>query len=303
MDPPRRIYINDEVCEGCGDCGLKSNCVSVLPLETQFGRKRVIDQSACNKDYSCVNGLCPSFVSVIGGKMRKNAPSANMDVEWSSLPEPKLPVIKGTYNIVLTGVGGTGILTLGALLGMAAHIEKKGVGILDMIGLAQKGGAVLSHLRIGKSPEDIHSPRIASQGADLVIGGDLVVTGGHKTLSVIKSEHTKLVINSYEMITGDFTKNADMLFPSLKIKQAIQQTAGTDNTEFLDASRLATALIGDTIATNMFMLGYAFQRGLIPLERSSIEQAIEINGMSVESNNSLFYGAGGQHMMENACGS
>ena len=287
-DPPRRIYINDDVCEGCGDCGLKSNCVAVLPLETQFGRKRMIDQSACNKDYSCVNGLCPSFVSVIGGKMMRNAPSANMDVEWPYLPEPKLPVIKGTYNIVLTGVGGTGILTLGALLGMAAHIEKKGVGILDMIGLAQKGGAVLSHLRIGKSPQDIHSPRIASQGADLVIGGDLVVTGGHKTLSVIKSGHTKLVINSYEMITGDFTKNADMLFPSLKIKQAIQQTAGTENTEFLDASRLATALIGDTIATNMFMLGFAFQRGLIPLERSSIEQAIEINGMSVESNKQSF---------------
>ena len=287
-DPPRRIYINDDVCEGCGDCGLKSNCVAVLPLETQFGRKRMIDQSACNKDYSCVNGLCPSFVSVIGGKMRKNAPSANVDVEWTSLPEPKLPVIKGTYNIVLTGVGGTGIVTIGALLGMAAHLEKKGIGILDMIGLAQKGGAVLSHLRIGKSPEDIHSPRIASQGADLVIGGDLVVTGGHKSLSVIKSGHTKLVINSYEMITGDFTKNADMLFPSLKIKQAIQQTAGTDNTEFLDASRLATALIGDTIATNMFMLGFAFQRGLIPLERSSIEQAIEINGMSVESNKQSF---------------
>ena len=288
QDPPRRIYINDDVCEGCGDCGLKSNCVAVLPLETQFGRKRMIDQSACNKDYSCVNGLCPSFVSVIGGKMRKNAPSANMDVEWTSLPEPKLPVIKGTYNIVLTGVGGTGIVTIGALLGMAAHLEKKGIGVLDMIGLAQKGGAVLSHLRIGKSPEDIHSPRIASQGADLVIGGDLVVTGGHKSLSVIKSGHTKLVINSYEMITGDFTKNADMLFPSLKIKQAIQQTAGTDNTEFLDASRLATALIGDTIATNMFMLGFAFQRGLIPLERSSIEQAIEINGMSVESNKQSF---------------
>ena len=170
-DPPRRIFINDDVCEGCGDCGVKSNCVSVLPLETQFGRKRVIDQSACNKDYSCANGLCPSFVSVIGGKMRKNAPSANLHDTWSALPEPTLPEINGTYNIVLTGVGGTGLVTIGALLGMAAHIEKRGVGILDMIGLAQKGGAVLSHLRIGNRPEDIHSPRIASQGADVVIGG------------------------------------------------------------------------------------------------------------------------------------
>ena len=287
-DPPRRIFINDDVCEGCGDCGVKSNCVSVLPLETQFGRKRVIDQSACNKDYSCVNGLCPSFVSVVGGKMRKNSPSVNTNGTWSSLPDPVLPQINGTYNIVLTGVGGTGLVTIGALLGMAAHIENRGVGILDMIGLAQKGGAVLSHLRIGNSPDDIHSPRIASQGADLVIGGDLVVTGGQKTLSVIKSGHTKLVVNSYELITGDFTKNADMLFPSLKIKQSIQQFAGSDHTEFLDASRLATALIGDTIATNIFMLGFAYQRGLIPLEQSSIEKAMEINGLSVEGNKLAF---------------
>ena len=287
-DPPRRIFINDDVCEGCGDCGEKSNCVSVLPLETKFGRKRVIDQSACNKDYSCVNGLCPSFVSVIGGKLKKNSQSYNLEEEWNSLPEPKLPEIKGTYNIVLTGVGGTGILTIGALLGMAAHIEKKGVGILDMIGLAQKGGAVLSHLRIGNSPQNIHSPRIASQGADLVIGGDLVVTGGQKTLAVIKSGHTELVVNSFEMITGDFTKNADMLFPSLKIKQSIREIAGKDKIEFLDASQLATALIGDTIATNMFLLGFAFQRGLLPLEGSSIEQAIEINGLSVDNNKLAF---------------
>jgi indolepyruvate ferredoxin oxidoreductase len=287
-DPPRRIFINDDVCEGCGDCGVKSNCVSVLPLETQFGRKRVIDQSACNKDYSCVNGLCPSFVSVVGGKMRKNSLSVYLNDTWSSLPDPELPQINGTYNIVLTGVGGTGLVTIGALLGMAAHIEKRGVGILDMIGLAQKGGAVLSHLRIGNSPEDIHSPRIASQGADLVIGGDLVVTGGQKTLSVIKSGHTKLVVNSYELITGDFTKNADMLFPSLKIKQSILAIAGKDQTEFLDASQLATALIGDTIATNIFMLGFAYQRGLIPLEQSSIEKAMEINGVSVEGNKLAF---------------
>ncbi|MEC9012904.1 MAG: indolepyruvate ferredoxin oxidoreductase family protein, partial [SAR324 cluster bacterium] len=287
-DPPRRIFINDDVCEGCGDCGAKSNCVSVLPLETQFGRKRVIDQSACNKDYSCVNGLCPSFVSVVGGEMRKNSPSDDINDTWSSLPDPVLPQINGTYNIVLTGVGGTGLVTVGALLGMAAHIENRGVGILDMIGLAQKGGAVLSHLRIGNSPEDINSPRIASQGADLVIGGDLVVTGGQKTLSVIKSGHTKLLVNSYELIIGDFTKNADMLFPSLKIKQSILEIAGKDHTEFLDASQLATALIGDTIATNIFMLGFAYQRGLIPLEQRSIEKAMEINGLAVESNKLAF---------------
>ena len=151
VDPPRRIYINDQVCEGCGDCGVKSNCISVMPLETEFGRKRVIDQSSCNKDYSCVNGLCPSFVSVIGGKLKKNAPSSEENDEWGSLPEPELKKIKGTYNVVLSGVGGTGIVTIGALLGMAAHIEKKGAGILDMFGIAQKGGAVISHLRRSSS--------------------------------------------------------------------------------------------------------------------------------------------------------
>jgi len=288
VDPPRRIFINEQVCEGCGDCGVKSNCLSVMPLETEFGRKRMIDQSSCNKDYSCVNGLCPSFVSVIGGELKKNVSISKEKDEWGSLPEPELPKIKGTYNVVLSGVGGTGIVTIGALLGMAAHIEKKGAGILDMVGIAQKGGAVLTHLRIGNVQEDIHSPRIASQGADLVIGSDLVVTGSKKTLSMIKPGHTKLVINSYELITGEFTQNADMLFPSLKIKQTIQETAGNENAEFLDASRLATALIGDTIATNIFLVGYAYQRGLIPLEHSSIEQAIQINGVSVDSNIKAF---------------
>ncbi|MBG56328.1 MAG: indolepyruvate ferredoxin oxidoreductase [Deltaproteobacteria bacterium] len=288
LDPPRRIYINDQVCEGCGDCGVKSNCISVMPLETEFGRKRMIDQSSCNKDYSCVNGLCPSFVSVIGGKLKKNVSFYNENDEWGVLPEPKLPKIKGTYNVVLSGVGGTGIVTIGALLGMAAHIEKKGAGILDMTGIAQKGGAVLSHLRIGEVQEDIHSPRIASQGANLIIGSDLVVTGSEKTLSLIKPGHTKLIINSYELITGEFTQKADMLFPSLKIKQMIMETAGNENAEFLDASRFATALIGDTIATNIFLIGYAYQRGLIPLEYTSIEQAIHINGISVDSNIKAF---------------
>ncbi len=287
-DPPRRIYINDQVCEGCGDCGVKSNCISVMPLETEFGRKRMIDQSSCNKDYSCVNGLCPSFVSVIGGKLKKNVSFPDENDEWSVLPKPKLPEIKGTYNVVLSGVGGTGIVTIGALLGMAAHIEKKGAGILDMIGIAQKGGAVLTHLKIGNAQENIYSPRISSEGADLVIGSDLVVTGSKKTLSMIKPGHTKLVINSYELITGEFTQNADMFFPSLKIKHTIQEIAGNGNFEFLDASRLATALIGDTIATNIFLIGYAYQRGLIPLEHSSIEQAIQINGVSVESNIKAF---------------
>ena len=265
IESARRIFINEQVCEGCGDCGVKSNCVSILPLETPFGRKRIIDQSACNKDYSCVDGLCPSFVSVIGGKIRTNKTNFIQNYEMTFLPDPKTFEINDTYNIVLAGVGGTGILTIGALLGMAAHIEKKGVSILDMIGLAQKGGAVLSHLRIGNSPNDIFSPRIASQGADLVLGFDLLVAGSDKTLSIIRPGHTKLVVNSYEMFTGDFTQNADILFPSPKIKQTIQELAGKDRVEFVDASRMATELIGDSISTNIFMLGFAFQKNLIPL--------------------------------------
>ena len=287
-DPNRRILINEAVCEGCGDCGVKSNCVAVLPLETEFGRKRTIDQSACNKDYSCANGLCPSFVSVYGGRLRKSKPTATGTEVFEALPSPELPKIDGTYNIVVTGVGGTGVITVGALLGMAAHLEGKGIGIIDMVGLAQKGGAVLSHLRLADRPEDVHVPRVASGGADLILGGDLVVTGGHKALSTVRKGHTRLVVNSYEMITGDFTKNADWLFPNLELKQGIEHAAGAENTEFLDATRLATALLGDAIAGNLFLLGFAFQRGLIPLSLESLEQAIELNGIAVEMNKTAF---------------
>ena len=287
-DPQRRILINEAVCEGCGDCGVKSNCVAVLPLETELGRKRTIDQSACNKDYSCANGLCPSFVSVYGGRLRKSKPAATGTEAFGDLPTPERPSINGTYNIVVTGVGGTGVITVGALLGMAAHIEGKGIGIIDMIGLAQKGGAVLSHLRIAERPEDVHVPRVASGGADAIIGGDLVVTGGHKALSTVRKGHTRLVVNSYEMITGDFTKNADWLFPNLELKQGIEHAAGAEGTEFLDATRLATALLGDAIAGNLFLLGFAFQRGLIPLSGESLEQAIELNGVAVEMNQTAF---------------
>ena len=287
-DPPRRIFINQDVCEGCGDCGVKSNCVAVLPLETELGRKRMVDQSACNKDYSCANGLCPSFVSVIGGKPRKAKAVSQDSLSFPDLPAPELPKLDKSYNIVITGVGGTGVITIGALLGMAAHIEKKGCGILDMIGLAQKGGAVLSHLRIAENQDEIHSPRIAGGGADAIIGCDLVVSGGNKTLELVNAGHTKMVVNSHEMITGDFTRDANMVFPLLELKKAIAETAGSDNVEFINSQRLATALIGDSIASNLFLLGYAFQHGLIPLEASSIEEAIRINAIAVDQNLQAF---------------
>tara|TARA_Y100001970_G_C14238657_1_gene863510 strand:- start:1356 stop:3869 length:2514 start_codon:yes stop_codon:yes gene_type:complete len=287
-DSKRRIFINDEVCEGCGDCGLKSNCVSILPFETEFGRKRFIDQSSCNKDFSCVDGLCPSFVSVIGGTIKTSKSFFKVSDNWLKLPEPKTIDIVGTYNIVLSGVGGTGILTIAALLGMAAHIEKKGVGIIDMIGLAQKGGAVISHLRIGNNPNDIFSPRIASQGADLFLGFDLLVAGSDNALSLIKPHHTKIIVNSYELFTGDFTKNSDLIFPSFDIKKKFSNLAGENQTEFIDATQIASSIVGDSIVTNIFLLGYAFQKGYIPLKSISIEKSIEINGVAVEENKLAF---------------
>jgi indolepyruvate ferredoxin oxidoreductase len=286
-DPDRRIFINESVCEGCGDCGVKSNCVAVLPRETPLGRKRMIDQSACNKDYSCANGLCPSFVSVHGAQPRKRKASGSQEAP-DQFPAPALPEIQGTYNIVVTGVGGTGVVTIGALLGMAAHLEGKGIGIIDMIGLAQKGGAVLSHLRIAQSPAAVHVPRVASGTADLVLGGDLVVTGGAKALSTIRHGHTRMLVNSYEMVTGDFTRNADWLFPNLELKHNIEQVCGEGQAEFLDSTRIATHLLGDAIAGNLFLLGFAYQRGLIPLSAEALEQAIALNGVAVEMNRSAF---------------
>ena len=185
-DPDKRVIINELVCEGCGDCGVKSNCVSVQPLETEFGRKRTIDQSSCNKDFSCVKGFCPSFVTVHGAQAEEGQGRRAGPARSSALPEPALPKLGQTYNIIVTGVGGTGIVTIGGILGMAAHLEGKGVGVIDMAGLAQKGGAVYSHMRIAERPEDIHAIRVAAGGADLVLGGDIVVAGNKKVLAAVK---------------------------------------------------------------------------------------------------------------------
>ena len=214
------MIINELVCEGCGDCGVKSNCVSVQPLETEWGRKRTIDQSSCNKDFSCVKGFCPSFVTVHGGKLKRGTGIAASH-DPVLLPQPTLPPIGQTYDIIVTGVGGTGIVTIGGILGMAAHLEGKGVGVLDMAGLAQKGGAVYSHMRIAERPEDIHAIRIAAGGADLVLGGDIVVAGNKKVLAAVKHGKTEMVINLAEFLPGDFTRNADFSLPTERLKRAI----------------------------------------------------------------------------------
>jgi indolepyruvate ferredoxin oxidoreductase len=290
-DPPKRVFINDLVCEGCGDCGVKSNCVSVLPLETEFGRKRMIDQSACNKDYSCVKGFCPSFVTVHGGALKKGKSAApaggNVETLFPAVPEPKLPALEQPYGILVTGVGGTGVVTIGAIVGMAAHLEGKGFGGLDMAGLAQKGGAVWSHLQVAARPEDIRTVRLGSGGASLVLGCDLVVSASQKTMDTAR-EGTKAVVNTHQQMTGDFTRNADFRFPAASLRRTIARTVGEKNAEFVDATRIATALMGDSIATNMFVLGYAYQKGFIPVSGEAINKAIELNGAAVKMNQAAF---------------
>jgi indolepyruvate ferredoxin oxidoreductase len=286
-DPDKRVVINDLVCEGCGDCGIKSNCVSVQPLMTEWGRKRTIDQSSCNKDYSCLKGFCPSFVTVHGAKLKKGVSVAESP-DWWALPAPSLPLTNHPYGIIVTGVGGTGIVTIGAIIGMAAHLEGKGAGIIDMAGLAQKGGAVFSHIRIANTPEEIHAIRVAAGGADLVLGGDIVVLGSKKLLGAIKPGHTRMIVNTAEFLPGDFTRNAEFSLPTERLKRAITDHAGREQSHFVDAGRLATALLGSSIGANMFMLGYAYQLGALPLSAEAVEKAIEMNGEAVPMNIAAF---------------
>ncbi|WP_321874399.1 indolepyruvate ferredoxin oxidoreductase family protein [Burkholderia ubonensis] len=286
-DPAKRVVINDAVCEGCGDCSVQSNCLSVEPLETEFGTKRQINQSTCNKDFSCVKGFCPSFVTVEGGQLKK--PKA-VSVDGSALPpipEPALPAIDRAYGVLVTGVGGTGVVTIGALLGMAAHLENKGVTVLDVTGLAQKGGAVMSHVQISHAPTDIHATRIAMGEADLVIGCDALVTAGDECTSRMRHNTTRVVVNSAKTPTAEFIKNPNWSFPGLSAEQDIRAAAG-DAVDLVDANHFAVALLGDAIYTNPFVLGYAWQKGWLPLTLASLERAIELNAVQVDKNRAAF---------------
>lgn len=287
-DPAKRTAINSLVCEGCGDCGVKSNCVSVLPKETEFGRKREIDQSNCNKDFSCVKGFCPSFVTIKGGGLRKRKATGNKDL-LANLPEPQIrSTLEQPWNILITGVGGTGVVTIGALLGMAAHLEHKGASVLDQTGLAQKGGAVTTHVRIAKSPADIHAVRIAAGEADLVLGCDMVVVNDYWALSKIRADRTEVVINDYQAMPGPFTRQPDMQFPAAGIIDAIRTALGGREPVQVAATEIATTLMGDAIATNLFMLGAAWQRGLVPISYEALVRAIELNGAAIEMNKTAF---------------
>ncbi len=288
-DPPKRAFINQDVCEGCGDCSVQSNCISVIPVETDFGRKRAIDQSSCNKDFSCVEGFCPSFVTVHGGKPRRKKAQAPKEVSaWPVLPQPKLPDLERPFNLLVAGVGGTGVVTIGALLGMAAHIEGRGCSILDQTGLAQKGGAVMSHIRLAKTPEELHAVRIAAGRADLLLGCDLVVAASLEARGKLDERRSWAIVNSYEQITGDFARNPDLSIPGKRLAEQIRHATADERAIFLDAHRLAVRLMGDSIATNLFLLGFAWQKGLVPVTQSALMQAIDLNGVATEFNKQAF---------------
>ncbi|HKH68500.1 MAG TPA: indolepyruvate ferredoxin oxidoreductase family protein, partial [Reyranella sp.] len=290
-DPARRVMINPAVCEGCGDCSVQSNCISVEPLETEMGRKRTINQSTCNKDYSCIKGFCPSFVTIDGGKPRRRAPANLRDTglgDIGDLPEPaSFPSLERPYNIAVGGVGGTGVLTIGALLGMAAHIEGKASMILDMSGLAQKGGAVLSHVRLSEHTADVTCSRIVTGTADLVMAADEVVAAAKDTITLCEASRTTGVINTHVIPTADFILNRDFNFQSRKVNHVLETELRKDSS-FYDFTKPAEALLGDSIATNIMMMGYAYQKGLLPLSAKAIEQAIEVNGVAIKMNTQAF---------------
>ncbi|WP_024518563.1 indolepyruvate ferredoxin oxidoreductase family protein [Bradyrhizobium sp. Tv2a-2] len=288
-DPPKRVFINDLVCEGCGDCSQASNCVSVQPLDTEFGRKRQIDQSNCNKDYSCVEGFCPSFVTVHGGKLKRVETSAiDTGHLFADLPLPQTPALAAPYNILVTGIGGTGVITIGALLGMAAHVDGRGCSALDFTGLSQKNGAVMSHVRIAPTPEDIAAVRITTGGADLILGCDIVVSTGTTALSRVERGVTKAYVNADLQPTASFVQNPDIDFEMGAMQTALRDAVGERNLDIIDATGIAATLMGDSIATNPFMLGFAFQKGAIPLSLEALMRAIEINGAAVEMNKQAF---------------
>ena len=282
-DPDKRVFINTDICEGCGDCGVQSNCVSIVPVETELGRKRAIDQSSCNKDFSCLKGFCPSFVTVEGGVLRKGA---GIELDLGNLPDPTLPQIHGTHSVVITGVGGTGVVTIGAVMAMAAHLDGKGVGMMEMAGLAQKGGAVHIHCRIGNTPDAITAIRVALGECDTLIGGDLVVSAGRKTVGLLNSG-TQAVVNTHEVMTGDFTRNTEFRIPGDDLKLALERRLQERMAAF-DAFALADKVLGNAIYSNMMLLGAAWQLGQVPLSFDALMQAIALNGAKIAENQRAF---------------
>ena len=284
-DPDMRLFINPAVCEGCGDCSKQSNCIAVEPKETEFGRKRQINQSACNKDFSCLKGFCPSFVTIRGGRLKNRAPAETPD--FSGLPQPELPALDDPWNIAVTGVGGTGVLTIGALLGMAAHIDGKNSLIMDMAGLAQKGGAVLSHIRISAKDQPVRSPRIIMGGADVLLAADSVVAASTDGITLCDPDRTHAVLNSKISPVSDFVRERDFDFQAAAIERTVEKSVRS-NEHFHNFAEIAYTVAGDEIASNILMLGYAWQNGLVPVSNTAIEQVIRLNGVAVDANLAAF---------------
>jgi len=283
-DPPKRIFINEEVCEGCGDCSVQANCVSILPKETEFGRKREIDQSNCNKDYSCVKGFCPSFVTVHGGQVRKpKAAEIGADV-LASLPEPAVAPLEGSYDVTIAGVGGTGVVTVGAVLGMAAHLEHRGVSIFDMTGLAQKNGAVLSHLRIGETQDHLGSPSISVGESELVLGCDMIVAASPEVRRTVDPRRTHIVLNDHLVPTAHFQQLPTIDFGRERVLREQRDSVAEGRFHAVDATEAARILLGDTVGSNMMLVGYVLQLGLLPLSLAAVTRAVELNGVAVKFN-------------------
>jgi indolepyruvate ferredoxin oxidoreductase len=286
-NPQKRVFINQEVCEGCGDCNKKSNCVSVQPLDTEFGRKRKIDQSNCNKDYSCLEGFCPSFVTVYGGAPRKGEAARKpeeLSALFAGLPAPVTPPLDEVYNVLITGIGGTGVLTVGAIIGMAAHLDGKACSVMDITGMAQKGGAVVTHLRVASAREQLFATRLWQQSADLVVGCDLVVTASQGTLDLVRAERARILVNSDVVPTAQFQSNQALDLSQDKLLGILRQCVSAERLTAVPATSAAVRLIGDSIATNVFMLGFALQQGCLPIAPAAIEQAIRLNGVAIEQN-------------------
>jgi indolepyruvate ferredoxin oxidoreductase len=286
-DPERRVVIHEGVCEGCGDCSVQSNCISIEPVETELGRKRRINQSSCNKDYSCLKGYCPSFASVLGGRLRRQGAAGvdpALEARLAALPEPPRADAAQPRSVLVTGIGGSGVVTIGALLGMAAHLERRGCSTLDVTGLAQKNGPVTSHVRVADDPAALHATRIAAGGADVVLGCDVVVTAGADALAKMAPGRTRALVDTRVAPTADFASRPDLDLSSRGMEAAIARATGDAGAEFVPASELATALLGDALYANPFLLGCALQRGLLPVGLAALRRAIELNGRAVQAN-------------------
>jgi indolepyruvate ferredoxin oxidoreductase len=287
-DPPRRVFINPAVCEGCGDCGVQSNCLSIVPLDTDWGRKRAIEQSSCNKDFSCINGFCPSFVTLEGAELARPAArrwsEQDLAREVTALPSPAPWAWSGPFDMLVTGVGGTGVVTVGALVTMAAHLEGHQASVLDFMGFAQKGGSVLSFVRLAPTADLLNQVRIDTQQADLLLACDLVVGASADALGTVKYGRTQIIANRHELVTAAFVRQPEASVQAPGLMAKLQHAAGADRVRTLDAQAIAEALLGDTLSANVVMLGAAWQAGLVPVSLAALERAIELNAVAVKQN-------------------